>query len=86
MGSVSAMASIERVLAAHRDELITEEQIAASGTVLKYLGASIEGKLYEAVITHTFLNPKTGRKFYVTGRTFDIDELGERFPDCEVGY
>lgn len=85
MGSISAMNSIQRVLERHGPELVAEEQIGEPGTVLEYRGATIEGGPYNATITHAFVD-QNGHTYLVTGRTYDIGELAERFPDCAVAY
>ncbi len=79
MGSVSAMNSIDRVLARHGKELEAElredypTKLIKRFTLENHIYAiAVEAKLVDGTVLN--LNP------------FDIDALADRFPDCEVGY
>lgn len=86
MGSVSAMSSINRVIEAHGDELIAET-IAALPAAVRALAPIIglENNLYAITVTATFTGAE-GSAETMTLDPYDIDDLAERFPDCEVGY
>ncbi len=78
MGSVSAMDSIDRVLAAHGDQLRAELMEDISPLVK---GVELENKGYS--IQAVWILTDGGE---LDGPALDIDDLAERFPDCEVGY
>lgn len=82
MGSISAMNSIDRVLEKHGEEIRQEyeEQVPE---VLKPVFARIdlENNMYSIVVTWVF---KDGS--ILPGPALDIDNLGEEYPDCDVGY
>ena len=82
MGSVSAMNSLNRVLESLGDELIVEIYENLPMTMKDLLGVevSLEGNIYEIKV---FLELPDGT---IELRPYDIDELAERFPDCEIGY
>ncbi len=82
MGSTSAMNSLNRVLEKHGDELLREleEQMPRE---CKELGVrvALENNLYHLTVSYLFPSGDV-----LTGKELDIDTLGERFQDCEVGY
>ena len=90
MGSVSAMESIQRVLDAHGDEL-TAERLEGWRRLVSRIGGepdlarvTIQGELYGASVFYEYGSNSDGGG--VAGVPFDIDELAERFPDCDVAY
>lgn len=85
MGSVSAMKSIDRVMKAHGNEIRSE-------LLEDYVNAGVEGDslvrdiilvndVYEIGVTVVLANEQ---KLQLRG--ISIDELADRFPDCDVGY
>ncbi len=86
MGSVSAMASLNRVLERHGDELVAEV-LASLPAAVRALQPSIslENNLYSLTVTAAFPGPD-GATEYLVLDPYEIDELAERFPDSEVGY
>lgn len=86
MGSLSAMSSIDRVLAAHGDEL-RNEVIAALPSTLRGLSPRVvlSNNTYSIQVEVQFSgydgDPETLEK-----APYEIDDIAERFPDCEVGY
>lgn len=85
MGSSSAMSSINRVLEAHGQELVDQQEPCKPGTKLTFVKTELENKLYGIGVLHVFKTSK-GESVYVSGEPIDIDDLAEMFPDCEVGY
>jgi len=86
MGSVAATNSIDRVLEAHGDEILQElldtYVIAAeegSSPLLREI--TLVNDVYEIGITAVLAN---GQELPLRG--IPIDELADRFPDCEIGY
>jgi hypothetical protein len=86
MGSMSAMASLHRVLERHGDELVAEV-LASLPSAVRALTPNIalENNLYALTVTASFPGPD-GTTEYLVLDPYDIDDLAERFPDCEVGY
>jgi hypothetical protein len=82
MGSVSAMSSIKRVLDDHGSELEAEVRAALPAPV-RSLAPSItlENRTYEVAVELGF---DGGERLSLSA--YDIDELGDRFRCCEVGY
>ncbi len=85
MGSVSAMKSIDRVLVAHGKEILTElleTYISSEGDSSSPVRDIIlVNDVYEIGITAVLAN---GQDLQLRG--ISIDELADRFPDCDVGY
>ena len=86
MGSVSATNSIDRVLEAHGDEILKElldtYVIAAEGGSSPLLREiTLVNDVYEIGITAVLANEQE-----LPLRGIPIDELADRFPDCEIGY
>jgi len=81
MGSASAMDSIDRIMKTHGNELVIE-RLTALPESIKQAGAQIclESDIYK-ISVHLVMPDGT-----VTLEPYDIDNLAERFPDCEVGY
>lgn len=86
MGSVSATASIERVLKAHAAEIRRElldayvnGASAGGGSLIK--DVALSNRVYEIGVTVTLAN---GQELLLQG--ISIEGLAERYPDCEVGY
>jgi hypothetical protein len=82
MGSVSATASIRRVLADHASELSDEvcEGLPAAVRALAP-SVSLENRVYEVAVELVFAD---GERLALSA--YDIDALSERFTCCEVGY
>lgn len=81
MGSLSAMSSLNRVLENHGDEIRNE--------LMETVPPSVRGHLREIVLTNQIHHIASSWLFEdggLEGPSFQIDELAERFPDCEVGY
>jgi len=79
MGSASAMESINRVLERHGAELVEELRERYPSKLIRRFcldnniySISVEAELTDG--TSIVLEP------------YDIDDLAERFPDCDVGY
>ena len=85
MGSLSAMESLNRVIERHGDELVAET-LAALPSAVRSLAPtlSLETNTYSINVLATF-DGESGRET-MTLDPYDIDDLAERFPDCEVGY
>ena len=79
MGSTSAMESINRVLEKHGAELEKELREQYPSKLIR--GFSLENNLY-SISVHAELTDGT----CLVLEPYDIDDLAERFPDCEVGY
>ena len=86
MGSMSAMSSIDRVLAAHGDEL-RDEVIAALPTALRELSPRVvlSNNTYSIQVDVQF-GGYDGDPETLEIAPYYIDDIPERFPDCEVGY
>ena len=82
MGSLSAMASLDRVIEKHGPELQKEllEQ-APEKTKALIRNVELSNEVYRIRTAWTFQNGDM-----LPGPELDIDMLAERFPDCEVGY
>jgi hypothetical protein len=80
------MGSINRVIEAHGDELVAEV-LASLPTAIRVLQPSIslENNTYALAVTAAFPGPDSTTDYLLLD-PYDIDELAERFPDCEVGY
>lgn len=86
MGSVSATNSIDRVLAIHGTEIkqeLVRTYVRATGGHSAPLVTDIvlDNDVYEIGIVAVLAN---GQELPLRG--IPIEELAERFPDCEVGY
>ena len=79
MGSTSAMESINRVLKKHGAELKRELRKEHPTKLIRRF--SLENNLY-SISVHAELTDVT----CLVLEPYDIDDLAERFPDCEVGY
>lgn len=77
---MAAMASINRTLEKHGDDLIAElrEQYPNASEVAHF---ELDGESYQI---KAFAVLKSGAMLEM--RPYDIDELAERFPDCHMGY
>ena len=76
------MNSISRVIEKHGDELREELLGRASADVRPQLeGVALENRTYTIQSEWQFVDGST-----LPGPQFDIDELVDRFPDCEVSY
>lgn len=82
MGSISAMNSIDRVLEKHGKE-IQQEYAALVPELVKPIfdHVDLENAVYVVKVTWVFKDGST-----LEGPTIDIDDLGQEYPDCEVGY
>ncbi len=98
MGDIAAMQSIDRVMERHGDELV-EETLAAHRPFLDALGVVPEratgllvNELTELVVDLVALDQqgraieRDGVALSIPLRHYDIAELAERFPDCDVGW
>lgn len=100
MGDAAAEYSIGQVLDAHGDELF-REATANVQAFLAALGVEVASERFDVVfaIEATQLDVRLtaldaegqtvmadGRRVSVTVLRFDIAELAERFPDCNVGW
>ncbi len=85
MGSASASASIDRVLQAHgkriRKQLLSEYARPAAGRSHLVQDIILSNDTYEIGIVAVL---KNGQQLPLRG--ISIDELADRFPDCDVGY
>ena len=79
MGSVSAMNSIDRVLARHGKELEAELRERYPTSLIKRF--TLENNIYSISV-----QAKLTDGTLLDLEPYDIDALAERFPDCEVGY
>jgi len=79
MGSTAAMESISRVLARHGKELEDELRERHPSTLIRRF--SLENGIY-----HIGVEAELTDGTLLSLEPFDIDELAERFPDCEIGY
>ena len=82
LGGLSAISSINRVLEAHGEEIQQEwaEQVP-SFIVPQFKQVTLENATYSIRIWWQFQDGET-----LPGPEIDIDELAERYPDCNVGY
>lgn len=83
MGSVSACRSIERVLEAHGEEIrkeLLDTYVRGVGSPL-VKDVTLANDVYEIGITAVLVNQQE-----IPLRGIPIDELADRFPDCEVAY
>ena len=82
MGGIAAMNSINRVMEAHGDEIQKEwaEQVP-DNLRDTFTQVILEGKNYGIQVEWEFRGGAT-----LQGPFIDIDELAERFPDCNVAY
>jgi hypothetical protein len=83
MGDGSALNSLNRVLEAHHLELEKELRIIYPSKKIKHFVIGIVNSCYR-IDASAILTDGSELPLYVDG--FDIDSLGERFPDCDVGY
>ena len=82
LGGLSAMSSINRVIEAHGDEIQEEwAQHVPSFIAPQFKQVILENATYSLRICWQFQDGET-----LPGPQIDIDELAERYPDCEVGY
>ena len=82
MGGMSAMNSIDRVLKAHGDEIIsnlTDHIPQAFRDTIN--GVTLSNNTYAIEVEWTLTDGHT-----LPGPSIDIDTLAETYPDCEVGY
>jgi hypothetical protein len=79
MGSISAMSSIDRVLEKHSHELLSELRESYPSKFIKQF--RLENQTYEVAV---FAELTDGTTLELV--SFDIDMLGDRFTDCDVGY
>ena len=82
MGSVSAMSSLDRVIARHGDELRMEVAFELpKGLRPRFRGVSLSNEVYAISTRYAFQDNEE-----LPGPKYDIDDMAERFPCCEVGY
>jgi hypothetical protein len=81
MGSISAMNSLDRVIEKHEKELIAEVEANLPKELRRVAKIMLENALYELQV---FLFFPSGDSLEL--RPFDIDQLAEKFPDCEIAY
>lgn len=81
MGSASALSSMQRVLEAHGDELIQELKEQYNSKLVKDFSLGVDESCYGLTPTVTLID---GTVFVL--EKYDIDDLADRFPDCEIGY
>lgn len=81
MGSISAMSSIQRVIDQHGDEIRQEmTQDVPSSILPHFRGVELVNNNYSIETLWLFDDA------YLAGPSLDIDELADRFPDCDVAY
>ena len=82
MGGISAMNSIDRVLKAHGDGIISNftDQIPEAFRE-SITGVTLSNNTYAIEVYWTLTGGHT-----IPGPSIDIDTLAETYPDCEVGY
>ena len=96
MGDAAAEQSIERVIEAHGEELFGQA-LAELKNFLRPLGVEVDSETIDVVfaIEATQLDVRlvaqhsAGEPAITDGLTvlrFDIVQLAERFPDCDVGW
>lgn len=79
MGSTAAMESVGRVLTRHGRELLRELRKRYPSKLIRRF--SLENNIYRIAVDAELTDGTS-----LSLEPFDIDELAERFPDCEVGY
>ena len=79
MGSASAMESINRVLERHGAELVEELRERYPSKLIRRF--SLDNNIY-SISVEAELTDGTS----IVLEPYDIDDLAERFPDCDVGY
>ena len=79
MGSASAMESINRVLERHGAELVEELHERYPSKLIRRF--SLDNNIY-SISVEAELTDDTS----IVLEPYDIDDLAERFPDCDVGY
>ena len=79
MGSASAMESINRVLERHGAELVEELRERYPSKLIRRF--SLDNNIY-SISVEAELTDDTS----IVLEPYDIDDLAERFPDCDVGY
>lgn len=79
MGSTAAMESISRVLARHGKELEDELHERFPSRLIRRF--TLENNIYSIAVSAELTDGTV-----LDLASYDIDELAERFPDCEVGY
>ena len=79
MGSMSAMESLTRVLENHQPEL--EQQLQE-----RYPSKLIRRFLFENNIYSISVQAELTDGTILDLEPLDIDDLADRFPDCNVGY
>ena len=82
MGGIAALSSINRVIETHGQE-IQEEWAQEVPDSLKppFQGVALRANNYSIQVEWEFQGGVT-----LPGPTLDIDELADRYPDCEVSY
>ncbi len=73
------MESINRVLSRHGDELLRELREQYPSSLISRF--SLENCIY-----HIGAEAELVDGTVLTIEAYDIDELAERFPDCDIGY
>ena len=82
MGALSAISSINRVIEKHGHELQAEYASQARHNVKSQLKAvELANNTYAIDVTWLF---NDGTR--LDGPSIDIDNLADRFPDCDVAY
>jgi len=79
MGSTAAMESLNRVLEKHGEELEKELREQYPSPLIRRF--SLENCIYHIAVEAELVDGTT-----LSVEAYDIDELAERFPDCEIGY
>lgn len=82
MGSLSAVNSIDRVLQAHAAELKKD--------FMDQVPPSLKPQVRSVILSNNTYSVQTEWEFQdgstIPGPSIEIDELADRFPDCDVGY
>lgn len=82
MGTLSAINSINRVINVHGEELQREYAQEVPEIIREiFCIVALENNAYEIQIHWVFQDGSS-----LPGPSIDIEELKDRFPDCEVGY
>ena len=82
MGSLSAMNSINRVMEAHAEEIRQEyEDLVPDSCRAAVTGVILSNNTYTLDVEWQLAGGST-----LPGPSIQIDDLAERFPDCDVGY
>jgi transcriptional regulator GlxA family with amidase domain len=79
MGSTAAMESINRVLTKHGMALERELREQYPSALIRLF--SLENGIHHVAVEAELVDGTV-----LTLEPYDIDELAERFPDCEIGY